>query len=122
MSGMFRTIGIGFYALATIILYATGQRGLYWSAIALGSLYLALCWTIHRLLRSSAGMRQKTTRKKIMAEGRSKEELESFDQLPVEITGEDFQSIPAWIIQTNKILFFAGLVLLIFGIIAGGAD
>jgi hypothetical protein len=122
MSGMFRTIGIGFYALATIILYATGQRGLYWSAIALGSLYLALCWTIHRLLRSSAGMRQKTTRKKIMAEGRSKEELESFDQLPVEITGEDFQSIPAWIIRTNKILFFAGLVLLIFGIIAGVAD
>ncbi len=122
MSRMIRIIGIGIYILAAIILYATGQQGLFWTTSALGIVYFAICWTIHSFILSSARMRHKITRKKTIEEGRSKEELDSFDQLPVEISREDFQSVPFWIVKMNKILFFAGFIMLILGIISGIAD
>jgi len=110
-------------ALAALAFFDTGRPILFWSCIV--SLVISF-WSygvMHNYAFTRAKERWDNLRENMIQEGRPAEDIERIDNTPITLTHSDALSVPNWLSTVNMISTFAGMILLIWGIIVriGGA-
>ena len=104
-------------ALAAIAFYGTGKHFLFWLCIIVAAISLWSWGIMHNYAMESAKTRWDRLRENMIAEGRSAEEINRLDNTPIHLSNVDINSVPDWITMVNMVVTFAGLGLLVWGII-----
>jgi len=110
-------------ALAALAFFGTGHPILFWICIV--SLVVSF-WSygiMHNYASTRAKERWDILRENMIREGRPAEDIERIDNTPIKMTHSDALSVPDWLSSVNMASTFAGMILLIWGIIVriGGA-
>jgi small-conductance mechanosensitive channel len=103
--------------LAAIAFYGTGHLLLFWMCVVIIVLSFWSWGVMHNYAMKSAKARWDRIRDNMIREGRSAEEIDRLDSTPIHPSTADVNAVPDWLATVNMLVTFAGIGLLIWGII-----
>lgn len=103
--------------LAAIAFFGTGHPLLFWLCVVMVVFSFWSRGVMHNYAMNSAKDRWDRIRENMIQEGRSPEEIQRLDSIPIHPSNADVNAVPDWLATVNMLVTFAGLGLLIWGII-----
>jgi hypothetical protein len=102
---------------AGLAFFNTGHPYHVWVCCGTAALALWSWGIMHNFATLSAKRRSDHVRRNMAEEGASQTELERLDDMPIQPGASDYNEIPNWISVVNMLATFAGLALLIWGVV-----